>query len=57
MPPPDPRRAPVNEKLSSTHILLICLLVVGIVFGSSIVLSVMYVENTHGVQTDQAPDQ
>jgi len=47
---------PAADKLSPIHVLLICLVVVGIVFGGSIALSVLYVENIHGVQSDQPPD-
>jgi len=59
MPSPEPKIAtqPTDEKLNPVHILLICLLVVAIVFGGSIALSVMYVENTHGIQTDEPPEQ
>ena len=48
---------PTDDKLNPIHILLICLLVVAIVFGGSIALSVMYIENTHGIQTDQPAEQ
>ena len=59
MPSPEAKIAtqPTDEKLNPVHILLICLLVVAIVFGGSIALSVMYVENTHGIQTDEPPEQ
>jgi hypothetical protein len=59
MPPrlePKTTLQPTDDKLNPIHILLVCLLVVVIIFGGSIALSVMYVENTHGIQTDQPPE-
>jgi hypothetical protein len=35
------------------HVLFVCLLVVLIVFAGSIALSVFYVQNSSGIQTDQ----